>query len=231
MPERLRLRFRHGCSPPRRLHGVAAVLVLLALAAAPVAAARRASGDAVVLTGLVTDGRGQPLPEIAVVLEMSRTGLDLARLSRRQQAVERLRATTNAAGEYTLQWRWSDYYNHFQLAAAVPVRKPGGEKLEELARVDVSRRLAQGSGDAPVVAALTVADTTFLDALRAFVAAISTDDERSVYHDMGKPDTLDTVAYPGHREASWWYFEAGKVYRFRDGRLLQVAAFDPIRGF
>jgi hypothetical protein len=47
---------------------------------------------------------------------------------------------------------------------------------------------------------------------------------------MGKPDRIRNVQYPRHLESSWWYFESGRVYRFRDGRLEQVVPFDPVRG-
>ncbi len=42
---------------------------------------------------------------------------------------------------------------------------------------------------------------------------------------MGRPDRFD-----GEGEtAAWWYFEAGKVYRFRAGALEQVEHFEPIK--
>jgi hypothetical protein len=229
-PPRRSLYFLPVTSPPRfRVPLVA--LVALALATAPAVAARRADGEQVVVTGIVADGQGAPIPRLTVVLEVSRAGLDLRRLSRQQRDTQRLTAATDERGEYSLAWRWSAYYNHFELLAAVPVRKPGGEKLHELQRVDITRRVTQGGAGSPVVAALTVQDTAFLDALRGFLAGLSTDDERRVHEEMGKPDTVETVAYPAYREVSWWYFEAGKVYRFRDGALVAVVPFDPIRRF
>ncbi len=214
-----------------RALAAAAGLATLVTAAAPASAARRAEGEPVVVTGIVSDGQGAPLPRLTVVLEASRAGLDLRTLSRQKRDTQRLTAATDERGEYSLPFRWSDYYNHFELQVGVPVRKPGGERLHELARVDITRRVTQASGGAPVVAALTVADTGFLDALRAFLAGLATDDERRVHEEMGKPDTVETVAYPAYREVSWWYFEAGKVYRFRDGALTAVVPFDPIRRF
>jgi hypothetical protein len=51
---------------------------------------------------------------------------------------------------------------------------------------------------------------------------------------MGVPEDVKRVSYAGRQqetEVSWWYFEAGKVYRFRDGRLDQVERFDPVQRF
>ncbi|HEY4588471.1 MAG TPA: hypothetical protein VII86_04560, partial [Thermoanaerobaculia bacterium] len=82
----------------------------------------------------------------------------------------------------------------------------------------------------PAVVGVTVENRQFLDNLRQFLASIQTDDQRKVYQEMGKPDRVRNVQYPGYLESSWWYFEAGRVYRFRDGHLEQVTPFDPVHG-
>jgi acyl-coenzyme A synthetase/AMP-(fatty) acid ligase len=68
------------------------------------------------------------------------------------------------------------------------------------------------------------------DVLREFVASVHSDDERKVYDEMGRPDKVERVQYPERTEVSWWYFDAGRVYRFRDGRLEQVVPFEPVKG-
>ena len=212
-------------------HALPAILILSAMSAisSPAAAARYAQGERVQVTGNVTDAQGQPLSDVRVTFEATRTYFSVRELRRTEdKEVRRVSATTNAAGQYTLEWPWDSYFNHFELVAGVPVRVKGGtERLEELERQDVTRRVLAGS---PSVVGMTVENRQFLDNLRQFVASVQTDDQRKVYQEMGKPDRIRNVQYPGHLEASWWYFESGRVYRFRDGRLEQVVPFDPVRG-
>jgi hypothetical protein len=212
-----------------RLLAVVFCLLALALPALPAAAARYAQGERVQVTGAVTDAAGQPLADVRVTFEATRTYFSVRELRRTEdKEVRRVSATTNAAGQYTLTWPWDSYFNHFELVAGVPVRvKGGGERIEELSRQDVTRRVQAGS---PAVVSVTVENRQFLDSLRQFLASIQTEDQRKVYQEMGKPDRIRNVQYPGHLEASWWYFESGRVYRFRDGRLEQVVPFDPVRG-
>ena len=213
---------------PRPGPALLALLCLLA-AVAPAAAARYAQGERVQVTGAVSDAQGQPLAGVRVTFEATRNYFSMRQLRRTEdKEVRRVSATTNASGQYTLEWPWDSYFNHFELVAGVPVRIKGGtERLEELERQDVTRRVLAGS---PAVVGLTVEDRKFLDNLRQFVASVQTDDQRKVYQEMGKPDRIRNVQYPGHLESSWWYFESGRVYRFRDGRLEQVVPFDPVRG-
>jgi 5-hydroxyisourate hydrolase-like protein (transthyretin family) len=213
---------------PRPGPALLALLCLLA-AVAPAAAARYAQGERVQVTGAVSDAQGQPLAGVRVTFEATRNYFSMRQLRRTEdKEVRRVSATTNASGQYTLEWPWDSYFNHFELVAGVPVRVKGGsERLEELARQDVTRRVLAGS---PAVVGMTVENRQFLDNLRQFVASVQTDDQRKVYEEMGKPDRIRNVQYPGHLEASWWYFESGRVYRFRDGRLEQVVPFDPVRG-
>jgi hypothetical protein len=202
--------------------------LLAAGAVAPAAAARYAQGERVQITGVVADAQGQPLPEVRVSFEATRTYFSVRELRRTtDKEVRRVSATTNASGQYTVVWPWDSYFNHFEVVAGVPVRSGAGERLEELSRQDVTRRVMAGS---PVVVAVTVENRRFLDAFRQFLASIRTDDQRRIYQEMGKPDRICNVQYPGHLESSWWYFESGRVYRFRDGRLEQVVPFDPVRG-
>jgi hypothetical protein len=219
---------RHALSA---IPAIPAILILSVIAAIPAtsAAARYAQGERVQVTGAVTDAQGQPLPDVRVTFEATRTYFSVRELRRTEdKEVRRVSATTNAAGQYTVTWPWDSYFNHFELVAGVPVRVKGGsERMEELSRQDVTRRVQAGS---PAVVSVTVENRQFLDSLRQFVASIQTEDQRKVYQEMGKPDRIRNVQYPSYLEASWWYFESGRVYRFRDGRLEQVVPFDPVRG-
>jgi hypothetical protein len=204
-------------------------LVWVLLAAAPLAAARFAQGDRVQVTGAVTDQQGRPLSDVRVTFEATRTYFSVRRFQRTQtEEIRRVTAVTDAGGQFTIQWPWDSYFNHFELVVGVPVRKARKEALVELAREDVTNRLQGGS---PVVASLVVQNKNaqFVTKLRELLASIKSDDERRVYDEMGKPDKVERVQYPGRTEVSWWYFDAGRVYRFRDGRLEQVVPFEPVK--
>ena len=203
-------------------------LALLLAALAPLAAARYAQGERIQVTGLVSDSQGQPIEGVRVVLAASRNVFSLREFRRVDQDTRRVAATTDAAGSFTIEWPWDSYFNKFELLAGVPVRKAGGrEELQELARMDITSKVLTGS---PVVTAVVIENRQFIDRLRQFLTTVRSDDERRIYQEMGKPDRVQTVRYPEHEEASWWYFESGRMYRFRDGRLEQVVPFDPVRG-
>ena len=223
------MKIHHRRSPV--LAALAGLLCLLAagmLTMPAAAAAHYDQGQRIQVTGLVADSQGQPLQGIRVVLEVSRTYFSIRNLRRTADPdVRRVSATTDARGNYTLEWPWDSYFNHFEVVAGVPVHTRTGETVQELARQEITRRVEAGS---PAVVAVTIENRVFLDNLRQFLASIQTDDQRKVYQEMGKPDRVRNVRYPGYLESSWWYFEAGRVYRFRDGRLEQVTPFDPVRG-
>jgi len=217
---------------PRRISFQPALLWLLALLVAgsltTAAAARYDQGQRIQVTGVVTDSQGQPINNIRVVLEVSRTYFSMRELRRTaDKDVRRVSATTDARGNYTVEWPWDSYFNHFELVAGVPVHTKTGETVQELARQDVTRRVDAGT---PAVIGVTIENRQFLDNLRQFLASIQTDDQRKIYQEMGKPDRIRNVQYPSHLESSWWYFESGRVYRFRDGRLEQITPFDPVHG-
>ena len=217
---------------PRRISFQPALLWLLGLLVAgsltTAAAARYDQGQRIQVTGVVTDSQGQPINNVRVVLEVSRTYFSMRELRRTaDKDVRRVSATTDARGNYTVEWPWDSYFNHFELVAGVPVHTKTGETVQELARQDVTRRVDAGT---PAVIGVTIENRQFLDNLRQFLASIQTDDQRKIYQEMGKPDRIRNVQYPSHLESSWWYFESGRVYRFRDGRLEQITPFDPVHG-
>ncbi len=213
-------------TPLRRLLLAPLPLWLLLCLAAPSFAARYEQGQRVQVTGIVADRTGRPLEGIRVSLEASRSYFSLRQLRKTAaDDVRRVSAVTNAKGEYTVEWPWDSYFNHFELVSGVPVRKGREDRLEELAREDVTKRLLSGS---PVVVSPVVENTKFLDSLRQFLAMVRSTDEQRTYEEMGRPDKVQRLEYPDHVEDSWWYFESGRVYRFRDGRLEQVVPFTPV---
>jgi hypothetical protein len=234
MPPTMSPRPRRRPAPSLAGAAVAAALVFLAalLAAPSVAAASPyRDGERVQFAGVVTDAAGKPVPGAQVVLEAARSYLSLRQLRRTARDVRRVSATARANGEYTLEWPWDDSYNHFELLAGATVRRGREESLEVLEREDVSERVLAGS---PVVSAIVIHNRGFIDRLREFVASVQSLDERKAYEEMGTPDDVKRVNYAGRpqdTEVSWWYFDAGKVYRFRNGRLEQVDRFDPVQRF
>lgn len=209
---------------------LAAVLAFSLLTPAPEAAAIGRSayedGQRIQLTGLVTDPAGLPISNVHVVLEASRSVFSLRQLGRAKKDLTRLTGLTNERGEYTLEWPWNGFYNTFELVVGVPIRREGGEKLRVLERLDITRRIDKGS---PVVISLVVEDARFVKNLRQFLATIDTDDERRVHREMGEPGRVQEVNEGGSQLVSWWYFESGKVYRFRNGRLQNIEPFTPVR--
>src|SRR5262249_5222691 len=158
-------------------------------------------------TGLVTDAAGKPLPRVEVALEAGRRHLRWRELRHAIKDVRRVTAVTNAQGEYSIEWVWDDYFNHFELLAGVTVRHGKEESLLALEREDVTERVNAGS---PVVAAVVVHNRAFLDRVHEFVASVGSADERRTYEEMGTPDDVKRVNYlgrPAESEVSWWYFD------------------------
>ena len=181
-----------------------------------------------VFTGLVTDTAGRPVPDLQITLEASRAAFDFKKLGRVRENTRKLATVTDERGEYSLPWRWDDYFNRFDLVVAVAVRTSEGEELVELQRIDISRRTQQGS---PVVNPVQLEDTELVESRQQFLAALDSEDERKVYEQAGQPERMDRVRFPDHEEVTWWYFRHGRAYRFHDGTLRQVIPFDPVEPF
>lgn len=206
---------------------------LAALSAPPADAfpgigSRYESGERIEVKGLVTDPEGRPIEDVRVVLELARETFDFRSFGRTKKKVTPVAATTNARGEFSIVFPWDDFYNDFQLAVGVPVRGSKGDKFVPLERKDLTRRIDKGS---PVVASVVVQNAEFIRNLRTFLASVDSDDERRVYERMGRPDRVKITKSPGRDEVSWWYFEAGRVYRFVDGALRGTEDFNPVREF
>jgi hypothetical protein len=220
--------------PPRIPAFAAVTLVLAAATLSPAASAfpgigsRYESGQRIEVKGLVTDPAGRPLENVQVVLELARETFDVRSFGRTKKKVTPVSADTNARGEYSIVFPWDDFYNSFEVAVGVPVRGPKGERFVALERVDLTRRIEKGS---PVVASVVVQNAEFIRNLRTFVASVDSDDERRVYERMGRPDRVKITKHPSYDETSWWYFEAGRVYRFVGGTLRGSEEFDPVRDF
>lgn len=206
---------------------VALTLTLAAppLVALPFRGALYEPGERVEVTGMVTTPAGDPIEDVRVVLELSRKYFEIRKMWMSEGKLFKISDTTDASGEFTIAFPWDDYYNEFDLVAGITVRGAEGDELVELERIDLEKRIENGS---PVVASLVVENHEFIERFREFLATVDSPDERRVYEDQGRPDSVRTTAVSGGRETAWWYFDRGRVYRFVDGTLQKVDEFDPV---
>ena len=208
-----------------------ALMALMVLLVVPSSAALRGreKGVEVVVTGTVTDAAGLPVEGLEIRLTGVRRKLDLRRWQRTERHPRTVSSTTNDSGLYEIRWSWHPYYNHFRLEAGVAVGQPGGgNDFHALHRRDLTKRL-RGSG--PVVVPIEIEDRRFFDDFQRFLAEVTSEDERRVYQEAGKPDKVRRAESSNSVETSWWYFEMGKVYRFRNGTLTTVDEFEPVPPF
>lgn len=182
-------------------------------------------GEPVVFRGKVTDGQGQPVTGVAVVLNVSRNAFKVRRLSRETTDTLWIPGTTGADGVYEIAWRWDKYYNVFELKVALQVRRDGRDTYQVFYEVDLTGNVLQGS---PIEFPIVLEDTRELETLRDFLASIQSEDEKRIYHEVGLPDRIDGAKADYDPDRSWWYFAAGKVYRFRGGALDLVETFEPV---
>lgn len=200
--------------------------VALSLVAAGVAAGRTyKKGDEVVFTGQVRDAAGKALNDVTVLLEVSRRAFTLRKWGREKVATLQVPGPTDPRGNYRIVWQWDRYYDMFELVVAMGVRRDGEDTYQVFHRIDLTGNVLEGS---PVVFPLVVEDTTDLERLRAFFKSLKSEDEKRIYQEMGLPERIDRGEADYDPDRSWWYFKAGKVYRFRDGKLEKVTHFDPV---
>ncbi len=202
---------------------LAAVLVAAALCApAASGTATYGKGDPVTINGRVTDAEGAPVAGVTVLLEVSRDKFRWRKLRKVKGNTLQVPVISSADGAYRHDWRWDGYYNTFALAVALPVPAPGGEALEVLHRFEITQPVMQGS---PVEVPLALEDSSHLGWLRRFSDGRASAEEVRVYRELGRPDRVDLAADDA---AAWWYFEAGKVYRFAAGLLGEIETFEPV---
>ncbi|MEM7587275.1 MAG: hypothetical protein AAF560_28065 [Acidobacteriota bacterium] len=201
------------------------VAVLTAALVCPISAAdyRYSKGDDVTIQGRVVDSNGVGVASATVLLELSRTKFQILQFKKVKSSTLRIPVTSGDQGQYLHKWRWDGFYNTFELAVAMPVTIDGREDYEVVHRVEITPQVRQGS---PVEASLVLQDTDYLEWLRRFSNGLASSEEKRIFQELGRPDRID--AYDEGAFA-WWYFQIGKVYRFRKGEIEQIEPFDPIQ--
>lgn len=180
-------------------------------------------GDPVAITGRVTDSDGTAIADVTVLLELSRKSFQLRQFRRVKGNTLSVPVISDSDGGFRHLWHWDGYYNTFELAVALPVRRAGRNDFEVLHRVEITGTVAQGGS---IQVPLVIEDSGYLKWLRRFVDDSASSEEKRIFDEMGRPDRIDAH---GDGNYAWWYFEAGKVYRFRDGALEQIEPFEPIK--
>lgn len=180
------------------------------------------------IAGTVTAANGKALSGLRVVLEASNREFDFRSLQRVKRNTFRRSGETDQKGNFELRWNRDSLFNYFELLIGMNVRVPEGTQFYTLERVPLAIDLTT---EGPLEVDVTVADTAFLERYKSFVAALDTDDERQTFDRMGVPAKIDRLRLSTHEETTWWYFEAGKGFRFRGGRLAETFDFEPVTPF
>jgi len=198
-------------------------------------------GQVVEITGAVANADGSPATGRTVVLEAFRRGFDMRDLDprnfgRNKKGLVERTTTTDETGRYLFRWSWHEYWNRFE----VSVGEFGREGFEVLARADLSQRILRGTpvrvsfvlGDAiepgSVVGAPAAGPTRSAGSTSTPAPTNLTAAQRDVRSREGGPDKVEALELPYGREITWWYFSAGRGYRFLDGELTDELTFDPV---
>lgn len=216
---------------------VATIAAVLLWTPSPAAAdAVHRKGDHVLFSGRVTGADGEPLGSVTVLLELSRNSFSWRRFKQVKKNTLRIPVTATVDGQYLHDWRWDGYYNTFELAVGVPSKGTGDkadrDDYEILHRTDVTEPVLKGARplgtdrSIPIVTPLVVEGVGDLGWLRRLLGGTAGAEENRIFGEMGRPDRVDA---DDDGATAWWYFEAGKVFRFRDGDLEQVEHFEPIK--
>jgi len=216
----------------RRIAGFTLALLLTASPALAQEAAHGATaqkvkrGTPIKISGHVLDTSRTPLRGVTVLLETSKRPSGLFKKRKKKETVDKVSLPTkaNAEGSFTFDWPWDPYYDTFTLAVALPINQRDRRTFEILHRIDITVDLFAGTlGEIELV----VEESEGLVWLRRFLGDEASADQRRIFEELGRPDRYDAPEEEGG-EAAWWYFTAGKVYWFKEGRLDQVVHFESI---
>ena len=185
------------------------------------AEAQRKDGDVVKVSGQILDDEGVPVSGVSVLLEATRTTYSWLKRKKETEPPLQQIGQVDAEGRFEIPWSWHRRYNAFALTVAMEVTRGGQPDYEILHRQDLTTEM---TGGAPVHVFITLKEAGYVRWLESYIAGQATEDEEQVFGDNGRPDRIKV----DDRESSWWYFTAGKVIRFRDGKLDQVIHFDPM---
>ncbi|MDA8016571.1 MAG: hypothetical protein MPN21_03900 [Thermoanaerobaculia bacterium] len=198
--------------------------VLILLLVPTGASAEPKVGDVIQIDGQVVDGQNRWVSHVEVVLEASRTKFSLRRLERTEGEFLRMPVRTDDEGRFSFEWRWDGHHNTFSLGVGLEVQRGGRPDFELVEQLEISDIVRSGG---PVNVRLEVPEAGYLRWLRGYLEGKATADEEKIYRDQGRPDRVETSDH-FRGETTWWYFDEGEAYRFRQGRFDQVVHFDPV---
>jgi hypothetical protein len=202
------------------------VVVASALACLLVGCATIQIGEPRVLTGLITDESGKPVGNTPVLIVGRSLAYSAGKLEYDEHGRQKIRAVTNAQGQYRIEFVPANFGNNFYLFFydetgfdRVKYRRPESLDITPLLARDTTVTVNQVLRFQP----------SWAEVERQIALYGPDSDRGKILQRSGLPEKRETIRIDGEALDVWWYYTDGLSYFFAGDTLRRTHAFPSIR--
>ncbi|MFQ5840221.1 MAG: carboxypeptidase-like regulatory domain-containing protein [Candidatus Methylomirabilales bacterium] len=178
-----------------------------------------------VVTGRVTNPRGEPVVGNPVVLVGRNLGFTIPAWRYETMAQDEVKTETDAEGRYRFEVNPANLGNNFYLFFT---SKRGFDEVRyrRVEPIDITRRL---KGELVVTVNQVLEWHPNWPEVQRLIAEYGPGSDRGrILRQLGLPERKEGTETPGGKSEVWHYFRKGVTYRFENGVLVATHTFAPI---